>query len=187
MDWLTDKLLNDAREQSGWLTWGELQKFLLKKGHNPPKNISNFSHRLRKEGIKSYGRYGEGGPRKVRVLFDPENVQKDTVAILPYRLYVILKKQGFHNLEGELLKTAIDWALVRFAINEKKNELIEKTIIIQRDKLSGRIVGVYTSVEEASEISGVLKKRIQSCLTGHKKSSGGYTWERIIKEMENGR
>ena len=58
-------------------------------------------------------------------------------------------------------------------------EITKASTIVQIDK-SGKTIGIYYTVTEASKATSISRTSIHNCLTGLSKTSGGYIWKKEV-------
>ena len=67
---------------------------------------------------------------------------------------------------------------------------VQRTIEHQKafsvyQKKDGEIITTYSSLSDASKITGISKGNISSCISGRLLTINGFTWEVVNKEVKN--
>lgn len=102
------------------------------------------------------------------------NKQDNHVANLEWVTYSQNSLHSFSNSHRQ--DSVIKWAS---EIQPRAAEA-SKTKVAQYD-LQGNLLKIYDSQREASEQTGTCRSSITRCVTGHRKTAGGYKWKYYLE------
>lgn len=80
------------------------------------------------------------------------------------------------SVSGKIPKPAVDNLITSLTATLVQEE--PKPEKIYATSATGEMLGPYSSIQQASEIIGVPKGNISECLSGKRKSAGGFVWSR---------
>lgn len=84
---------------------------------------------------------------------------------------------------GEFQWRYADEQILKLQYFEKQCKIKKKSTIIQQiDIKTNNIVKEFSSLTEASNVTGISLGNIGSCCQGKRLTAGGYKWHRLIKE-----
>lgn len=119
MSWTTPKLIEEAKKQSGYLTYTEISAHLRKKGFEVPSSKSHFNDTMLRNGIRSFKMHYTGETKRRRLFLDPENIERETVIIVDEEIYKWLWHHKLVDLTGGPLLAAIELAKFKTSVNKK--------------------------------------------------------------------
>lgn len=64
-------------------------------------------------------------------------------------------------------------------IKEPKKQKEPEFIILQIDAIKGGIIGSYSSITQASNITGISRPTISRYISGHRKNNSKYIWKKV--------
>ncbi len=151
--------------------------------------------------FSSYEEYKERDKRKL----DISNANGIRVLYFSYETYVVFKtvKQFLEDNKvitielddgeqiiqtecpGLYIAPIVDKTIPRVkkaaSISKQKIEkhLSPDRIVIRQYEINGKFIAQYETYGEASDKTGVAKRPIQRCVSGEKKSGGGFLWKKV--------
>ena len=115
-------------------------------------------------------------------LSDGGEVRRVDVAYLVARAFVsnVAGKEYVWHLDGDVRNNRAEnlaWREVRQVLKGERGRRAFSSGVLQYD-LEGNLVGMYTTVREASEATGVARALIDRCLRGEAKRAKNWVWRR---------
>ena len=115
-------------------------------------------------------------------LSDGGEVRRVDVAYLVARAFVsnVAGKEYVWRLDGDVRNNRAEnlaWREVRQVLKGERGRRAFSGGVLQYD-LEGNLVGMYTTVREAAEATGVARALIDRCLRGEAKRAKSWIWRR---------
>jgi hypothetical protein len=115
-------------------------------------------------------------------LSDGGEVRRVDVAYLVARAFVgnVAGKEYVWHLDGDVRNNRAEnlaWREVRQVLKGERGRRAFSGGVLQYD-LEGNLVGMYSTVREASEATGVARALIDRCLRGEAKRAKNWVWRR---------
>ena len=115
-------------------------------------------------------------------LSDGGEVRRVDVAYLVARAFVgnVAGKEYVWHLDGDVRNNRAEnlaWREVKQVLKGERGRRAFSGGVLQYD-LEGNLVGMYTTVREASEATGVARALIDRCLRGEAKRAKNWVWRR---------